>query len=530
MQISACSGARFLSGTYGVAGLHVDQVGVPLAERPPAAVLTTEADGGVLEHERAEGQRLARRPVDRPPALHGLAPRREDSLDLGVAVEAGGYRAGRLGDRAQGLVRDPGLDRREREVGRQARPGPAEAGLHRHRVVLAAVDLAVLLLHLVAEGLGDRLDLVGRELAGHDELLGVELADRHPVADLAVHQRLGERRLVPLVVAVAAIADHVDDDVLAECLAEVERQLADEDDRLRILAVDVEDRHLDHLGDIGAVPGRPTLARRRGEADLVVDDDVDRPAGAIPVQLREVQGLGHQPLAGEGGIAVDQDRQAELAVPVLEPPLLGPDPPLDDRVDGLQVARVGGQRQVDLVLVRRDVVGREAEVILDVAVAADGLGQVLLELAEDHPVRLVQRVRQHVEPAPVRHPEHDLADPERGRPLDDRVQERDQHLAPFEREPLLADIVRGQERLEQLGRIELVDDPPFLPQVEPRPVPDRLHPLLEPVADLGVADVHVLDADLAAIRRPQARRSTHATRHTAGRSACCRTSCPGRPR
>ena len=97
----------------------------------------------------------------------------------------------------------------------------------------------------------------------HDELLGVELADASIRSlDLAVHQRLGERRLVPLVVAVPAVADHVDDDVLAERLAEVERQLADVDDRLGVLAVDVEDRHLDHLGDVGAVAGR--AARRSG--------------------------------------------------------------------------------------------------------------------------------------------------------------------------------------------------------------------------------------------------------------------------
>ena len=200
---------------------------------------------------------------------------------------------------------------------------------------------------------------------------------------------------------------------------------------------------------------------------------------------------------------MDQDRDAELAVLVLEPPLLGPDPPLDHRVDRLEVAGVRRQRQVDHVLVGRDVVGREAEVVLDVAVAADGLGLVPLEFAEEHAVRLVQDVGQHVEPAPVRHPQHDLADPELRRPLDDRVQERDQHLAPFEREPLLADVVRVEERLEELGRVQLVDDPPLLPEVELRPVADRLHPLLEPVADLRVADVHVLDADLPAVRRPQ---------------------------
>ena len=151
------------------------------------------------------------------------------------------------------------------------------------------------------------------------------------------------------------------------------------------------------------------------------------------------------------------------------------------------------------VLVGRDVVGREPEVVLHVAVAGDGLGQVLLELGEDHPVGLVQDVGQDVEPAAVGHPQHDLADPELRRPLDDRVEQRDEHLAAFEREPLLADVVGRQEGLEQLGGVELEDDPPLLPEVEARAVADRLHPLLQPLADLRVADVHVLDADLPAV-------------------------------
>ena len=90
-------------------------------------------------------------------------------------------------------------------------------------------------------------------------------------------------------------------------------------------------------------------------------------------------------------------------------------------------------------------------------------------------------------------------------PLDDRVQERDQHLAPLEREPLLAHVVLVEERLEQLGHVQLVDDPPLLLDVERRPVAHRLHPLEQPLADLGVADVHELDADRAAIGLAQDR-------------------------
>ena len=49
-----------------------------------------------------------------------------------------------------------------------------------------------------------------------DQPLAVNLADRRVRLDRRVHQRLGEARLVALIVAEAAIAPHVDDDVAAE--------------------------------------------------------------------------------------------------------------------------------------------------------------------------------------------------------------------------------------------------------------------------------------------------------------------------
>jgi hypothetical protein len=88
-------------------------------------------------------------------------------------------------------------------------------------------------------------------------------------------------------VTAAAVADEVDDDVLLERLAELEGHPRHADARLGVVAVDVEDRRLDHPRHVGAVDRR---ARRRGrgrEADLVVDDDVDGAAGAVAAQLRK---------------------------------------------------------------------------------------------------------------------------------------------------------------------------------------------------------------------------------------------------
>ena len=80
------------------------------------------------------------------------------------------------------------------------------------------------------------------------------------LADRRIHQRLGEARLVALIVAEAAIAPHVDDEVALELLAELDRELAGEGHRFGIVAVDVEDRRLDRLGDVRRI--------RRGAGEL----------------------------------------------------------------------------------------------------------------------------------------------------------------------------------------------------------------------------------------------------------------------
>ncbi len=139
-----------------------------------------------------------------------------------------------------------------------------------------------------------------------------------------------------------AVAEHVHDDVAAELLAEPQGEVDDVDHRLGIVAVDVEDRRLDHLGDVGGVAGRAGLAGQCGETDLVVDHDVDRAAGLVALELGEVEGLGDESLSGERGVAVDQQRQDPAAgCHVVASPLLAPGSAFDDRVDGFEVSRVG---------------------------------------------------------------------------------------------------------------------------------------------------------------------------------------------
>ena len=123
-------------------------------------------------------------------------------------------------------------------------------------------DLGEDALELLLVVLQRLLGLLDRDVATTDQGLGVELADRALLLDQVVHQRLGVRRVVALVVTAAAVADEVDDDVLVERLAVLERQPGDPDAGLGVVAVHVEDRRLHHPGDVGAVQRR---ARRGGE-------------------------------------------------------------------------------------------------------------------------------------------------------------------------------------------------------------------------------------------------------------------------
>ena len=145
----------------------------------------------------------------------------------------------------------------------------------------------------------------------------------------------------------AAEADEIDEHVLVELVSVVHRQLDSEQAGFRVVAVHVEDRRLDHLGDVGAVDRAARVARvGRGEADLVVDDDVDGAAGVEPARLRHVQAFLHHALACDGGIAVDQDRQHLIAFGVLAAVLARTHAALDDRIDDLEVRRIEREREM----------------------------------------------------------------------------------------------------------------------------------------------------------------------------------------
>ena len=350
------------------------------------------------------------------------------------------------------------------------------------------------------------LDFAGRHHAFADELFAVDLERGRMLGNRLVHQRLGEGRLVALVVAVPAIAEHVDDHRLLKLLPEFGRHLGGEHDRFRIVAVDVENRRLDHLGDVGRIGRRARIARIGGEADLIVDDVVHRAAGAVTAQTGKPETLRHHALARERSVAVDQERHHHGAIVARGAVLilLGAHFAEHDRIDDFQMRRIGGERQVHLVVVEL-AVRRGAEMILHVAGALDLVRRrgAALEFVEDRAVRLAHDLRKHIEPAAMGHAHHDLLHAERAAALDDLLERRDHRFGAIEPEALGAGEFQIAEFLEAFGFHELVEDRALALAGEGDLLVGPLDTLLNPALLRAVGNMQELDAERLAIGAAQ---------------------------
>ena len=111
---------------------------------------------------------------------------------------------------------------------------------------------------------------------------------------------------------------------------------------------------------------RAMLGRGR-EAELVVDDQVDRAADSVAGDVAHVEALGDDTLAGERGVAVHEDRQHRVRARTIDHVLARPRHAPDDGVDCFEVRRVCGELDLDVSARRAHELARRPEVVLDVA-------------------------------------------------------------------------------------------------------------------------------------------------------------------
>src|SRR4030095_5982994 len=106
-------------------------------------------------------------------------------------------------------------------------------------------------------------------------------------------------------------------------------------------------------------------------------------------------------------------------------------------------------------------------------------------------------IGENVETPAMRHANHDLADAELAAALDNLLKRRHDRLAAIETETLGAGVFHVEEAFERLGLDQLLEDGDLALGGEAGLAP--LHAILNPCPLLGVGDVHVLGADMAAV-------------------------------
>ncbi len=234
------------------------------------------------------------------------------------------------------------------------------------------------------------------------QTIGIDITRRGMFGDDVVHQRLSAGRLVSFVVATTTVTNQIDHDVTLELHAVVDRQLGDKQHRFRIIAINVKDRRLNHLGDVGTILGGARIVlTASGKTNLVVDDNVDGAARLVSTGLRHLEGFHDYALPGESSVTMDTDGQHFVTRRVQTTILTSAYGTFNHRRHNFQVRRVKRKRQMHLATGGHHV-GRKTLVILDVTGAhVDFL--LTFKLVKQLARVLAERIDQHVQAATVSH-------------------------------------------------------------------------------------------------------------------------------
>src|SRR5271165_950384 len=124
-------------------------------------------------------------------------------------------------------------------------------------------------------------DAIDDGIGGNGDALGVDLPELGMLLDAVVEERLRDGGVVDFAVAVAAIADQIDDDIGVEFSAIFGGQAADTNNSVGVLGIYVKNRDALAFGEIRGEARGVLLRGTRGEANQVVNDDVNGAADGI---------------------------------------------------------------------------------------------------------------------------------------------------------------------------------------------------------------------------------------------------------
>ena len=241
--LTRCFVSQIVERNVDLVGLLIDQHGVSVGKGRAPDVLPAEPDVESLIEKGAHCEALGRSPIDPRSRFHFLLPvANVHLLQMGMNVLEGridlcfmlfdlqvfhnAYKAFRYFD---GLHSDVLEDLQIRSGvplgnGRRRLFHPRPVRLSDLSLRLVTVNLLVVFHAVIVVLLNRTLNVHFGQYSLCDELLGVRIRQCARGVDLLIEKRVGEGRVVELVVAVTTVADEVDEDVFAVASLILDRQ------------------------------------------------------------------------------------------------------------------------------------------------------------------------------------------------------------------------------------------------------------------------------------------------------------------
>ncbi len=489
----------------------VNGAGMAVAEGAALHVLAAHAHVFAFEQDGAVGQKFAQRPVYLA-VLHQRALAVEYFGNLRQRVEILGQFEQMIEQPVECFSGNTGLGRmlKLRVVGGDLQGFPGQFGflVGVGQFVLAGIVEAGL--QVGAKGGLHLLGQCGIHVAALHEAGVVHLARVRVVADHGVHIGLGETRLIAFVVAVLAVAHHVNEHVGIEFLAVLCGQFHGVHHGFGVVAVHVKNGGLHHFGHRGAVGAGAPFVPAGGETDLVIDDKMQGAAGVVARQLTHLDDFVHDTLAGNGGVAVNENGQDVVVLRAVERIGLGAGEAQYHGVHGFEVRGIGQEFEVHVLAVRGFHLGGKPEVVFHVAVAETLVGDIFaFKFGENLFVGFPKGIGQHVQSSAVGHADHDFLYRNFGLHggADDGIECGNGGLTAFEREAFLAHEFGVQKLLKYHRTVQFFQDAAFFLHGEAEVVGQvsAFHLVAQPVQAFLVVNVRGFEADIGAIDFFQAR-------------------------
>src|SRR5581483_7147601 len=160
-----------------------------------------------------------------------------------------------------------------------------------------------------------------------------------------IHLRLRESGFIALVVSPAPVAHQVNQEILMEAIPIGVSHTHSREGGFGIIGIDMYDGYFKAFRQVAGKVRRARITRLRRKAKLVVQNNMNGSTNSIALQVPQVEGFGYNAFAGEGRIAMNQDRQGAVnvlagATHVGMNLLRSPRHALHDGIDKFQMARI----------------------------------------------------------------------------------------------------------------------------------------------------------------------------------------------